>query len=59
MSSIVERDGKQYVKWTKREREDIARAESFNAMMRYRRLLSSLKGLTLDQVVEAWWEANE
>ena len=45
-------------KFSKQQIEGQIRGEMFRRISRRWHLLSSLRGLTLDEVVEAWWEAN-
>lgn len=46
------------IKLPKGEREAIARGKALNHFKRYWSLLMYLRGLTLDEVIELWWEAN-
>lgn len=45
-------------KFSKKEIEGQIRGEMFRRAFVRWNLLTSLRGLTLDEVVEAWWEAN-
>lgn len=55
--AVINPDGQRH-KFKRDEIEDQIRGELFRREMSRWYLVSSLRGRSLDEVIEAWWQAN-